>query len=363
MGLDKMKILSVIVGLMILLIVPLVLALNEDGLIIKGGKLLITDVDVKVGGKSDKNLDFGESIKHEAKPGDTVEFQIESKNDFTSAEDLEIEDIEVTITIFDIDDGDDLDEDAKEFDLKDGKDKKVRIQFKIPLEVDEDTFDVLVEITGDDENGTSHEVHYELELEVEKEDNEVLFLRNTLTPSEIKCGRTVQLSTAVINTGQDDEDDVMLEVTNVDLGISFRETFDLSNDPFDDDSKFRKTFTFTVDQDVRVGIYSIQSVVNFNDGADTKSETAELVVAQCEIFAVEEEEEEEEVVVVQPPVTQPTDLDVITAGTVTAPSLTVTEEKSLFESTGFLALLIGGEVLLIIIAILIVVAVVRRRND
>jgi len=72
-----MKTLNVMIGLfLILLIVPMVLAINENGRITKGSKLLITDVDVKVGSKSDKNMDFGETIKHEAKPGDKVEFSI-----------------------------------------------------------------------------------------------------------------------------------------------------------------------------------------------------------------------------------------------------------------------------------------------
>ena len=66
----------------------------------------------------------------------------------------------------------------------------------------------------------------------------------------------------------------------------------------------------------------------------------------------------------QPPVvTQPTDLDVITAGVVTAPTLPVTEKKSLFQSSGFLIALIAGEVLLVIIAILIVMAVVKGRRE
>ena len=188
-------------------------------------------------------------------------------------------------------------------------------------------------------------------------------MRNTITPSEIKCGRTVQMSTALINTGSDEEEDVELEISNVELGISFRETFDLSDDPFDSDSKFRKTFTISIDQDVAPGIYPILSKVVFDDGRDTESDTVELIVTQCEIFAEEEEEEEEEeVVVIQAPVTQ-TPLDVVTAGVVSAPTLPVTEEKSLFKSNGFLAVLVAGEVLLVIVAILIVVAIVRNKRE
>ena len=349
---------------MVLLIVPIAMALNEDGLITgtsNGGKLLITDVDVKVGSKTHKNMDYDEKIKEEARPGDTVKFTIEATNNFTNEEELEIEDIEVTVTIEGIDDDDDLDEEDEIKDLKDGKNNDVTIEFKIPLEVDEGDYDVLIEVEGDDENGTGHAVEYALELEVQKEDNEVKFLRNTLTPSEIKCGRTVQLSTTVINTGADDEDDVSLEIVNAELAVSFRELFDLTNDPFDDDSKFRKTFTMTVPQEVAPGIYTVQSTATFNDGAETETETAELIVAQCEIFADEEEEEDSDVVVNLPTDTTPT--DVVSAGTVSAPSLPVTEEKSLFESSGFLVALVVGEVLLVLIAILLVASLMRKRSE
>ena len=359
---------SVMIGLfLILLMVPIVLAANEFGRVTKGSKLLITDVDVKVGSKTHKNIDFGEKIKEEAKPGDNVQFKIQATNNFTDTEDLEMEDIQVTVTIEGIDDDDDLEEEGEIKDIKAEKDDDVTIDFTIPLEVDEGDYDVLIEIEGDDENGTAHAVEYELELEVQKEDNDVKFLRNTITPSEIKFGRTVQLSTAVINTGADDEDDVSLEVTNAELGVNFRETFDLSNDPFDEDSKFSKTFTTTIPQDVAPGIYTLQSVVTFNGGSDTGTNAADLVVAQCEVIAEKDKEaakkgEDTSVVVVQPPVTE-TPTNWVTAGTVSAPTLPATGEKSLFESTSFLVALVVGEVLLVIIAILLVTAVMRKRSQ
>ena len=134
-----MKILNVMIGLfMVLLIVPIVLGSTEFGNVIKGGgKLIITDVDVKVGSKTDKNMDFGDKIKEEAKPGDTVKFTIQAENNFTDDEGLEIEDIQVTVTIDSIDDDSDLEEDDTIKDLKDGKDDDVTIEFTIPLEVQE----------------------------------------------------------------------------------------------------------------------------------------------------------------------------------------------------------------------------------
>ena len=347
------------------LMVPMVSAAVDDnvGVIVTGGHLIITDVDVKVDSKSDKNLDNNEKIDEEAQPGSRVEFSIKVANNFTDSDDIEIEDIEVRVTIEGIDDDDDLEEESKEFDVKADDYKRIKIEFDIPLEVDDDTFDVLIEVDGSSDNG-SQEVKMDLEIEVEKEDNEVRFTRNSLTPSEIQCSRTVQLSTAVINTGSDDEDDTVLEVLNSNLGISFRETFDLSNDAFDDDSKFRKTFTITVPESVSAGVYPILSRVSFDGGSDTETETADLIVRTCDVSSTadEEEEEEEEVVVIQPQPTQPTQPTAGTAQPVTAPSLPTTEEKSLFQSSGFIVALVVGELLLVILAIIIVVSVVRKRS-
>ncbi|MBI2135419.1 hypothetical protein HYU09_05495 [Candidatus Woesearchaeota archaeon] len=362
----KIKALSIIIGLILaVFLVPTVLAQEENvGVCVTGCKLFITDVDVKVGSKSDKNLKDGDSISDEAAPGDKVQFAIKVYNNFTDDEDVEIEDITITVTIEGIDDDDDLEEETSEFDLKADKDKKQTLEFEIPLEVDEDTFSVLIVVEGDSDNG-SQEVEMTLDLEVQKEDDEVRFLRNSVTPSEIQCSRTVQLSTSVINTGSSEQDDAELEVSNANLGVSFRDTFDLTDDPFDEDSKFSKTYTFTVADDVASGVYPITSKVTFEDGRSTESETVDLVVRSCDVESAPAEEEEDsgEVVVVQPPVTQPTvPTGAGTAQPVTQPTLPATEEKSLFQSTGFLAALVAGEVLLVIIAIMIVVAVMRKRS-
>lgn len=367
---EKIKTLNIFGLFLVLLIIPITLAavvknVGDTSFPLNESFLIITDMDVRVDGKSDKNLDHGDKIDDEALPGSTVEFDIEVTNIFPEdGDDVEIEDIEITITIEEDLADDELEEEDEVKDLDPGDDDSVKIRIEIPLDVDEGTFDVLIEIDGDTDDNGSQKARMELELEIEKEKNEVRFQRNSITPSEIKCGRTVQLSTAVINTGSSDEDDVILEITNTELGISFRETFDLEEAPFDDDGKFRKTFTFTVSQEVLPGIYPIRSNVIFDDGSDTETDVVDLTVLQCELFEVdEEEEEEEEVVVVIPPVQPTAPTGAAVAEDVSAPTLPVTEEDSFFQSSGFLTLLIVGEILLVIIAILIVVAVVRRKGE
>ena len=328
-----------------------------------GDKLNITDIDVEVDGKSSNNLKDGKTISKEAKPESEIEFKIKVKNSYngTGTGDLDIEDIQVTVTIEGIDDDDDLEEDAKEFDVNADDDKTVTVKFKLPLEVDEGTYDVLIEAEGEDEDGLTHSTEARIDLEVEKEDHEVIFHRKSLSPSEISCQRTTQLSVGVINTGAQEEEETVLEIANADLGVNLRETFDLSDDPFDSDSKFIKTYSVRVADDVAPGIYPIVASVTFDDGDETETTTLDLAVGSCaaaqETSEEEAAEEEPEVVVVSPP----TQIIPTTGVTVTEPTQAA-EQKSLLQSGNFVTALIVGEVLVVIVAILLVVALMRRRG-
>jgi len=250
-------------------------------IVTKGAKLRITDLDIKVGDNTDKNVQNNSRISKEAAPGDKLSFDLEISNFFTNDEDLEIEDIDVEITIEDIDDGDDLGGDASEFDLKSGKDDNVKIDFEVPVDVDEDTFDVFIEVEGQDENGTTHEILWRLQLEVEKENHEIRVLRASATPSEIKCQRAVSINTEIINTGAEDEDDVTLEILSQQLGIN-SVTDDIELDEGTNDNRFTKLLTATVSNDVASGTYPL-SVNTYYDGKLSDTETISLVAQQCEL--------------------------------------------------------------------------------
>ncbi len=348
-----MKIIKFLLGIFFLMIVSQVAFAQV------GNKLLIVEVDVEVDDRSSNNLNDGDRIRREAKPESDVEFKIEIKNNFTSAEGLEIQDIELTVRIEEIDDDEDLDDDAKEFDLNDGDDKRVKVSFKLPLEIDEGTYDVVIEVEGEDENGTLHTATITLDLEVEKERHEVRFLKKSLNPAELSCQKSTQLSIGVINTGQEEEEETVLELTNTELGVSFRETFDLGDDPFDSDSKFSKLYTIRIPEDQSVGVYPILAQVIYDGGDEVLSTNLDLVLNACEIQAEEEEEEEEEpeVVVVTPQQITPQVLTPV----VTVSEPVITEEKSLLGSTGFVVALIFGEILVVAAAVFLVMTLMRRR--
>ena len=217
--------------------------------------LIFSDVDVKVGSKTDKNLVNGETISDEAEPGDAVEFRVEVKNNYTSAENLDIENIQVNVRIESIDDGDDLEEEASDFDVRPGSDKRVTLRFQVPLEVDEDDFDVTIEAEGEDENGTDQRIIMRLKLEVNKESHRLILTRNTLTPAEISCSRkNVQVGVGILNIGAEDEENTNIHILNQDLGVDIKEDIgELEADPFEETSKFSKTYSFNVPADIEIG--------------------------------------------------------------------------------------------------------------
>src|SRR3989338_10555698 len=169
----NMKKLSVILGLLLaIMAVPMAFAEDNFGkctdVTSKNCKLFISDVDVKVDSKSDKNLGDGDSISEEAQPGSKVRFSIELYNNFTDDEDVEIEYVQVTITIDGIDDGDEIEEESNSFDIKADDNENIDIEFEIPLEVDEDDFDVTISVEGDTDKNGSQEVEMKLTLRSEE---------------------------------------------------------------------------------------------------------------------------------------------------------------------------------------------------
>jgi len=351
-----------------LLLSIVILVLLMDVAHAAGSKLFFSDVDVKVGSRTSKNLDDGDTIDDEAEPGDTVEFKIEVKNNFTSAEDLEIEDITVEVTIEEIDDGDDLDEESSDFDLRADRDKRVTLSFQVPLEVEENDFDVTIRAQGEDENGTDHEIEMTLKLEVQKENHKLIITRQTLSPAEVSCNRrNVQLATTVLNIGNEDEEDVTVQVLNSDFGIDLRDTVsELTAEPNEDESRFSKVYSFNVPNDAESGSYPIILRALYDDDRRKAEETATLTVNDCATTKpttkTEEEtktaKEEEEVEVITPttgrtiaPVVQPE----------TPPGTIVTQE-SLFKSNAFITGIIIAEVVAVIVGIALVAALFRRRG-
>ncbi len=247
-----------------------------------------SDLDVTDG----KKLDFDEE---DAGPGSELRFNFNIENTFSENDDVDIEDITITLTIDGIDDGDDIDEESAEFDVDSGKNTDVDIYINIPMSVDEGTYDILVEVEGEDTNGNVHTEEMELELVIKKEPRDVIIASASVFPVKVICGGTATLTATIKNLGNRIEENAQLEILNSDLGVSFiQKDIELEESPFDGDDEFTKNLPIVVGTGVSAGSYPIKINSYIQEGSLWDERTVNLEVEACAGQAVEEETAEEE---------------------------------------------------------------------
>ncbi|MBW2984655.1 hypothetical protein KY361_06045, partial [Candidatus Woesearchaeota archaeon] len=253
---------------------------SETGFTPGTSMLEITDFDVEVDGEDDKNLEDGDKIGEDARPGSEIDFSMEIRNAFD--DNTEIEDIRVTVEIKDIDDGDDIEEESNEFDLDDGEDDEVELSLKIPLIVDDTTYDVVITVEGEDEDGNEHETVWTLYLDVEKEKHDLVIYNAEIVPSTVKCNSYATLDLEVVNIGRDDEEDIVIEIKSDELGIDIREEdIELDSGTDEDDCAYERTMQLSIDA-VELGTYPVDITVYRDNDDQMDSERVDMVVEECE---------------------------------------------------------------------------------
>ncbi|MBI2542112.1 lamin tail domain-containing protein [Candidatus Woesearchaeota archaeon] len=244
------------------------------------GKLKIIDVDAKIDGKKSSNIKENSKISKDAEPGSKVELKVRVFNNFTKAENLDIEDIEVRITIEGIDNGDDFEDESKNFDLSAQDDKTVTFRLAVPLNADEDSFDVIIEAEGEDENGTNHGHTFRTEIEVDKNKHDLRFLRLGFNPEAVNCSRNFAVSYTIINVGEEDEEDAFVKVTNDLLGIDLTEK-GISLSSGTEDNTISKSVKIIPGNEAEAGSYPINLGVYSGEGKLLDTKTQEIGIGNC----------------------------------------------------------------------------------
>jgi len=321
-------------------------------------KLSIDDISVTVDGRTDSHLQNGNTVDREVRPLSKIEVKVKMKNEFTTDEDLDINDISTTVTIRDIADGDDLEEESAEFDLSADRTRTLLFNFNVPIEVEEGTFDINIDSDGRDDNGTRQATSSKIRLVVEKKDDDVRILKAELFPDTIDCSRNTQLSLDIVNFGREDYGPdqsrrVLLRVENQQLGLGIRtDNIFLSDDLTSDESHYKPTYQIIVPSSLAAGTYPILVKVDYGvNFANTVSETATLTVNKCSTAT--QQNATPPVVVVQPPVTQP--ITPSTGVTAAQPSSGLLSKDNLY-----ILLLVLANLVLLGIGIALIVKLARR---
>jgi hypothetical protein len=331
--------------------------------------LEITEVTIEVDDDKQSADEGGGTI--DILPDSTLTLKVEVTNNFDSdVEGSEIENIEVEAILEEIDDGDDFEETSDDFDLRDGRDKTVTLEFKIPLRLETDeTFKLFLTAKGEDQNNTDHEDEIEFDVDVDKEKHEIRFTRSELAPSKVTCAKATTVILGLINTGEEDED-VELILDGAAIGYNKRMEFEMMEDIDDDENEYE--FSGTIDlEDVSEGTYPIMIRALYRDGRESLDDTLNLEVAKC---AADEPEPEPTPppVVTPPPAPEPEPVVVVTEPTppptytrpstaVATPRTTYTKQ-SWWSENKWLAIIIIADLILIVGGIIVIAAVLRRRK-
>ncbi len=269
-----------------------------------GGGLEIGDADVFLTtrkGKSGSDLDAydGRKLKfgdENAGPESELRFNFNIENTFSDKEDIDINDITVKVTIEEIDDGEDIEEESNEFDLDSNKNEDANVIIKIPLSVDAGVYDALVEAQGEDDNGNAHTAQMSLKVDINKEARDIIINKAELFPATIKCSGSSTLTATIKNIGQKIEKEAKLEITNNDLGINFvQKNMELEDNPFGGNDEFTKNILINIDKNAKAGTYPITVKSYLQEEILWETKTANLAVEACD-QAEEKKEAEPELI-------------------------------------------------------------------
>ncbi len=211
-------------------------------------------------------------------PGEEIDIEVTVDND--GSDDL---DVTVEAFLYNLDKEDQLDsaEDSVDVDEGDSED----IDFTLTMTIDDDSkesdnYVIFVKAYEDGEEDTNCGEDL-VEIDLNRETDDVTITSFTATPSTLACGNTASFDVQILNIGSDDQDNAFLELLQPELGLEKRsENFDLKKAGKDEESRSSYRTTFVVPRTAEGKDYNVEAVVNFDAGRKQKSEFLTLKV-QC----------------------------------------------------------------------------------
>ena len=248
--------------------------------------LEVNKIRIYVNDNSEKTInEDGDDLK-DLSPGDKVELRFQIENRFYS--DYDEGDIEgdIEILLEDNDYGDDIDE-SESFNIDaderfNDEDQEIVFSFTIPKDVDEGKYNLEIKVDSKDGNKARYSTEWVLELDIERENDDLRIENLAVTPSEISCSREATVSAKVANYGNDNQKYGVLTFTNSNLGLDQKFDFSL-NSGNNKNNEIVKSQKFTVSDDLKPGIYSIIATTFYDYTTIADKNNVNLVVKECAI--------------------------------------------------------------------------------
>jgi hypothetical protein len=232
-------------------------------------KLIITKVKLDVDGDSSTVKD-GDTV--DAKPGDDIQMTVTVKNEFN--ENVDINDITVNVDSNDLDINDDQQDLS---DLNDGDKDTADFTLHVDPDLDEDTYDIDVDVEGKDDNGARHTDKLTFGVKVKKKSHEITVQSSAVNPESISCGGRVTVNTEIENSGNRNEDKVTLAFKSTELSL-YQRWQDIQ---LDEGDSYKKSYSFAVPSSLAPGEYFINVLTYYDTDVESNSDIVSLTVAPC----------------------------------------------------------------------------------
>lgn len=231
------------------------------------------------------------------------------------------------------DDNDDVSAKTSLFSVEDNASYKKSLTLTLPQTADEDRYSLRIIVS--DRNGQETVQNYNLVFDEPRHELDIQDV--TFYPfSNVQAGQALLTSVRLENFGQKDEQDVKVQVSIPELGIS---ASDYINEIESDDEESTEEMYMRIPASAKSGTYQVKIDAWYNDGHDSISKVMTIDVEALPVVAAP--------VVVTTPVT---------------PVTPVVAEKSMLRSVleGVLLVLVG---LLVIVAIILGVSKLSSKDD
>ena len=320
-------------------------------------KLGLADLDITVSEGDEKNIQDkaeGYLISKDAEPGSEVTVTFKLENTFSSSDDINIDDIEVTINLEDMGDEGDQEESVtiESIDANDESDSETAT-FTIPYQLDEGEYTLTFEAEGTDNNDAKHRFTKTYKINVAKESYALKF-DQSLTPETVTCSGSSDLEVEVFNIGNKDALDIDVEVTNSNLGISLKQSTDKLKYKWDSDGNSEKfVFTINTASNTTAGDYPLTIKVYRNNKKELEgSDMINLKVLACSTPATTTTTPKEDIEVHGTTSSITPDKSTV--------EITESVETPFLESNTFVILLIAGIAVVVVLIGLLLVMAFRR---
>jgi len=294
-------------------------------------------------------------IKADVFPGSNITFTLKLENTFASGGD-ELRGTFTRITIEDIDDGSDLEDETNDFALDPGNSELIDMKFKIPVDADAGSYNVLIETEAEGDNNTVYFIATNLKLEIKKLAHDIRITKVELKPISVSCDRKAKISAEIMNLGTSLEEDVSLEFKSQNLGLnSFDKDITLLPSNKDEDLiPYKKTAAIDVPSFFEPGNYRIFVNLYWKNLILFDQKTIDLNVRECNPLPKPSTTQSNKTnnnseVVIETPETNNEGNDPVV----------VSKETPFFEDPILVSLFFGGVVVAMLLLALIVIAVLK----